>query len=283
MSQPHLRLDPVCLEVPSRSGAEPRGVREGLANPPTPAKPDTRPPRSAWVEVDLSRLRRNFELINRDKPPALKLMAVVKDAAYGHGAIEVARVAATQGIECFGVSTLDEAVALRQGGISGRIVMLGERQEAELAWCVEYDLTCCVGDPGSVAKLGELAARAGKRVPVHLKINTGMNRYGVPWDNASSLAETICATKSLLLEGVMSHLAQSDEKDKAFALVQIGRFQESLRSLAARGISAGMRHLSNSGGFLDLPKPISTWRELASCRWGCFLHPFAAVSRASSR
>jgi alanine racemase len=181
-------------------------------------------------------------------------MAVIKDAAYGHGAVEVARVAAAHGVECFGVSTLEEAVPLRENGINGQIMMLGEREHAELPWCVQYDLTCCLGDPASVAKLGQLAVQAGKRVPVHLKVNTGMNRYGVPWDDAASLAERIVGTPSLILEGAMSHLAQSDESDKTFALVQLARFRESLRALAACSITPRWCHLCNSGGFLDLPQ-----------------------------
>ena len=105
-----------------------------------------------------------------------------------------------------------------------------------------------------MAKLGELAARAEKSVPVHLKMNTGMNRYGVHWRQAVSLAEQICATKSLVLEGVMSHLAQSEGPDRSFALVQIARFEEAVRSMTERGIEIKLRHLCNSGGFLDLPQ-----------------------------
>ena len=99
-----------------------------------------------------------------------------------------------------------------------------------------------------------LAARAGKRAPVHIKINTGMNRYGVRWDKAAALAALIDSTPSLILEGALSHFAQSDETDKTFALVQLARFEEALGALAQRGLSVKLRHLCNSGGFLDLPQ-----------------------------
>ena len=94
---------------------------------------------------------------------------------------------------------------------------------------------------------------ANKRVPVHMKIHTGMSRFGVRWDEALPLIEQIGAEKSLTLEGMMTHFAQSDETDKTFANLQFSRFNEVLQGLAARGISVKLRHTCNSGGFLDLP------------------------------
>jgi alanine racemase len=229
--------------------------RESVSSPRTPsplALTDT-PSRPAWVEIDLRKLRRNFELINRDKPANLQVLAVVKDDGYGHGALPVARTALELGASFLALSTLDEALALRDQGMRCRLLLLGDRQESELSWCVAHDLTCSLSEAYSVQKLGELAARAGKRVPVHLKINTGMNRYGVRWTEAAALAETICATKSLVLEGVLSHLAQSDETDKTFANLQYARFSEALSEMSRRGITVTLRHLCNSGGFLDLP------------------------------
>ena len=211
-------------------------------------------PRPAWVEIDLRRLRQNFELIRRDKPAGLQILSVIKDEAYGHGALAVAQAALACGASFLGLSTLEEGVTLRQRGVRARLLLLGDREERELPWCIAHDLTCCVSEPHSVAALGELAARAGKRVPVHLKINTGMNRYGVRWSEAAALAAQIAATKPLLLEGVLSHFAQSDEADKTFALEQLARFEQVLRELAALGLAVKFKHLCNSGGFLDLPE-----------------------------
>jgi alanine racemase len=213
-----------------------------------------RPPRPAWIEIDLEKWRRNFQLLQRDKPPGLQVLSVVKDEAYGHGAVHAARVAVESGVQFLAVATVEEAIALRDAGIRARLLLLGDRQADELPWCVAHDLTCCVSEPGVVAELGELAARAGKRVPVHLKINTGMNRYGVRWDATGPLLEKILATKSLALEGALSHFAQSDEAEKTFALQQLGRFNQALLGLAARGVTVKLRHLCNSGGFLDLPQ-----------------------------
>jgi alanine racemase len=211
------------------------------------------PSRPAWVEVDLKKLRRNFQLIHEDKPAELRVVAVVKDDGYGHGALPVARVALEFGASFLALSTLEEGLELREQGMRCRMLLLGDRPESELAWCVEHGLTCSVSEVCSVHKLGELAARAAKRVPVHLKINTGMNRYGVRWTEAADLAEAICATKSLVLEGALTHFAQSDEADKTFANLQYARFCEALTAMSRRGITVGLRHLCNSGGFLDLP------------------------------
>ena len=211
------------------------------------------PCRPAWVEIDLKKLRRNFELIAQDKPAGLQVLAVVKDEGYGHGALAVARTALESGANYLALSTLEEAVTLRDRGLRCRMLMLGDRQEKELPWCVAHDLTCSLSEAHSVQKLGELAARKGKRIAVHLKINTGMNRYGVRWTDAAALAERICATKSLALEGVLSHFAQSDEADKTFANLQLARFNEAMAEMSKRGVRVKLRHICNSGGFLDLP------------------------------
>ena len=211
------------------------------------------PLRPAWTEIDLGRLRRNLQLIRGDLPGHVRLMAVVKDEAYGHGALDVARLALEEGAWGFGLSTLEEAMHLREGGITAPLLLLGERQEAELEWCVAHDMTVCVNEPHNVRKLARLAEEFGKRVPVHVKIHTGMTRYGVRWDEALPLIEQVAAEKSLRLEGVMTHFSQSDERDKTFANLQFARFDEVLRGLEQKGISVPLRHACNSGGFLDLP------------------------------
>ena len=212
------------------------------------------PLRPAWTEIDLGRLRNNLRLIRRDLPRAVKLLAVVKDEAYGHGALDVARVAVEEGAWGFGLSTLEEAMALRDAGLAAPLLLLGERQEAELEWCVAHDLTVCVNEPHAVRRLAKIAAECGKQVPVHVKIHTGMSRYGVRWDEALPLIEKVAAEKALSIEGVMTHFSQSDETEKTFANLQFARFGEVLQALKRRNISVKLRHVCNSGGFLDLPQ-----------------------------
>jgi alanine racemase len=212
------------------------------------------PPRSAWVEIDLARLRRNFELIAAGKPADVQLLSVVKDNGYGHGAAQVARAALEVGATFLALGTVEEAVQLRDRGFEGRLLLLGERQESELPWCLGLNLTCCVSDPHIIQNLARLARQAGRCVPVHLKINTGMNRYGVRWDTAHQAAAGIAAHDNLLLEGTLTHFSQSDELDKTFARLQLSRYQEAMRAIDQLGIPVRLRHLCNSGGFVDLPE-----------------------------
>jgi alanine racemase len=162
-------------------------------------------------------------------------------------------VAVEEGAWGFGLSTLEEAMNLRDGGITAPLLLLGERREAELEWCVAHDLTVCVNEPHTVRALAKIAADRGRRAPVHVKVHTGMSRYGVRWDEALPLIEQVAVAESLRLEGVMTHFAQSDEVDKTFANVQLARFNGVLEGMAAQNIAAELRHTCNSGGLLDLP------------------------------
>jgi alanine racemase len=212
------------------------------------------PLRSAWVEINLAQLRRNFRLILADKPAALKLMSVVKDDGYGHGILQVAKMALEHGVSSVAVSTLHEAMILRDAGFAASIMMLGERHGSELPWCVQHNLATCINDITTAEALSKAAVRAHKRVPVHVKIDTGMARYGVRWDSAMPLLEFIANEKSLLLEGVMSHFSQSDEQDKGYAKLQHGRFLGVLEAMETARLPVHYRHLCNSGGYLDLPQ-----------------------------
>jgi alanine racemase len=246
--------EPTSVSAAARGGSSRLRQPDPIASPETAPQADRFPIRPAWVEIDLSKLKRNFELIQQDKPAGLQILSVVKDDGYGHGALAVAQAALASGASFLALSTLAEAIRLREQGLKGRMLILGDRQPSELAWCVAHDLTCCVSEGETVELLDQLARRASKRVPVHMKINTGMNRYGVRWTEAAALAKRIAAAKSLVLEGVLSHFAQSDEADKTFANLQMSRFQEALSQIHGQGLEIPLRHLCNSGGFLDLPE-----------------------------
>jgi alanine racemase len=161
-------------------------------------------------------------------------------------------------------------MTLRDAGITAPLLLLGERQEPELPWCVEHDLTVCVNEPHTIRQLARAAAAANKCVPVHLKIHTGMSRYGVRWDEALPLLELIAAQKSLRLDGAMTHFAQSDEADKSFALLQISRFDEVMGAWQRAGGPASCQHLCNSGGFLDLPQAHRDMVRVGILMYGVF-------------
>jgi len=231
------------------------------------------PLRPAWVEINLAQLRRNFELIRADMPPALKWCSVVKDQAYGHGAVEIARETITASASLLAVATLDEALELRQAQLRQAqlppaqrrpslsrpdvpILIFGERPANELALCVENDFSIFVNDTTQARQVDYIAQKAGKRANVHVEIDTGLSRYGVRWTKAPPTIETVLQFANLQLAGVMTHFAMSDELDKTFAHVQLRRFTEAMQQLRERKILPALQtllHTCNSGGYLDLP------------------------------
>jgi alanine racemase len=214
------------------------------------------PLRPAWVEINLAQLRRNLEIIRADMPPALKWCSVVKDQAYGHGAIEIARETIRAGASCLAVATLDEALELHQARLGAPILIFGERPQSELEWCIEKDFEIFVNDTTQAKQADKIAQEKKKRIHVHVEIDTGLNRYGVRWTKALSVIESILPLANLQLAGLMTHFAMSDELDKTFANEQRRRFEEVIRHLRERkGFPAKsiLLHACNSGGYLDLP------------------------------
>ena len=206
------------------------------------------------MEVDLGQLAENFRLIRADAPDGLAIGSVVKDAAYGHGAVEVARVALGQGADCLLVSNLDEAAELRNAGITAPVLLMGERMESELPACLELGLTLAIGNAAIAEAASHLASSLGQSLSVHVKIDTGMSRYGARWDASLGLVEKIAALPGLQLEGMFSHFSMSDELDKSFAREQLARLRAACAAVEQAGLAVRCRHLCNSGGFLDLPE-----------------------------
>jgi alanine racemase len=211
------------------------------------------PPRPAWIEIDLNQLRHNFKAIFDACPAGTDVCAVVKDQAYGHGAVEISHVALQSGAKCLAVSTPDEGIRLRDAQITCPILLLGERHPDELPDCVEHKLICCISDTTIPAKLSALNKNPAKPIPIHVKVDTGMSRYGIRWDQAIEFVTALAAIPSVTIQGIMTHFAMSDEEDKTFALLQMQRFNSVIGQIEKAGIHIPIQHLCNSGGFLDLP------------------------------
>lgn len=216
-------------------------------NPPAHLRP-------AWIEISLTRLRENWLRIAADKPAGVSVLNVVKANAYGHGAIEVARVALSSGADWLGVVTLDEALALRHAGIHAPILMIGERLPEELPWCADHRLTVATGEPDTLRAWDQLGRARGTRLPVHLKVDTGMSRFGARWTAMEDLFSLAINAQGAVCDGLFTHFAQSDEADKTFARQQLARFQEVVTHAHRRGLTPRWLHTANSGGFLDLPE-----------------------------
>ena len=210
-------------------------------------------PRSAWVQVDLDQLARNWEILRREVPASVSLMFVAKDNAYGLGAVEAARVALEGHADSLAVFTLGEAQELRDAGITAPILLLGERLADEVPHVLELDLEPCVGSIEMAEAFSRAGRTRGRPVPIHLKVNTGMNRFGFSWRNVDSWGPILKTLPALEFRGALSHFAQSDELDKGFARTQSQRFEGVLERLAALSIQPRWIHHCNSGGVLDLP------------------------------
>jgi len=210
--------------------------------------------RPAWIEVSLTQLQKNFELINQDKPDVLQILCVVKDQAYGHGAYECAKIALRNDVKMLGVATIGEAIELREKGISDPILVFGERLEDQLKLCIRYDLVMFINSAQKTKAYAKYAEKLQKTSIVHIEIDTGLSRYGIRWTEAVDTVEQICSTPGIQVEGIMSHFAMSDELDKSYAYQQLERFQGVLDGLHKRGIHIPLKHFCNTGGFLDIPQ-----------------------------
>lgn len=241
------------------------------------------PLRPAWIEIDAGRLQRNFEIINAHRPPAVKFLSVVKDDGYGHGALTVARAAMRAGAVYLAVGLIEDGIRLREHGLDAPILVFGQRSEAELPWCVRHGLTCAVQDAPTVQALARAAAHAGRRVPVHLKLNTGMNRYGVRWTEAWPLVERILAEPALELEGVFSHFAMSDEADKSSPGCSSNGSRLSWRNSPPTGCRSDTGTSATAAACSICLRPTSTWCASGCCPWACIRRRSAAACPASSR
>lgn len=209
--------------------------------------------RAAFVEVDLRRIALNLAHLSTFVPDA-SMMAVVKANAYGHGAVAVAQAALQAGAEWLGVATLDEAEELRHAGILAPILILGHVRPEEYEQCARRGISATVSEPAQADLAQRGAARAGRVLGLHLKIDTGMGRIGGKPADVVELAAQVAASEQLRLEGVFSHFASAGQ-DEEFTRKQVALFTQSLQKLERRELLPTWRHIQNSAGILRGPVP----------------------------
>ena len=250
------------------------------------------PTRPAWAEVSLSALTHNFRLIRDFVAPHATVCAVVKCDAYGHGAVECGRALEKAGAEWFGVTSTDEGMQLREAGITGRILLMSGIWRGEAQAVIEHNLTPAVWSAEQISELNAAAEKRGKTgFPVHLEVDTGMSRQGVPLSQLPKLLEAARKAKSICLEGLHSHLASAEVVDAADAKEQLAVYQRALEQLAAAEIRPACLHLANSAALIAHTK---SWQGLgqaakpptALVRPGISLYgyylPFASAAGAAS-
>jgi alanine racemase len=211
---------------------------------------DTLPLRSTRAVIDLDAIAGNVRIVREALAPGTALIAVVKGNGYGHGSTMVARVALEAGASMLAVATVGEAQVLRRNGASAPILALGPAHSSEFGSALEAGLTLTLIDAESIDALDRVACAHGVRAAVHLKIDTGMNRFGCEIADAPGLAQRIAAAPNLMLEGVFTHFAEADAETEHATCVQAGRFDKVLASIAETGISIPLRHAANSGASL---------------------------------
>jgi len=218
------------------------------------------PTRWAWADIELDAVRHNVEVLRSIVAPS-DVWAVVKANGYGHGAIDVARAARAGGADGLCVAFVHEGVELRGAGIDAPILILSEQPIDAAAEIIEHRLTPTVYRVESIEALSSAAVDADVfGYPVHLKVDTGMQRVGAPAGAARSLAEAIrAASPSLQLQGIFTHLAMADEPDDDFTDLQLVRFDDTLAALtdpsgsSSEGTELPLVHVANSAGALAHP------------------------------
>lgn len=233
--------------------------------------------RDVYAEIDLDAIRHNLTEIRRRINPASKLCVVVKANAYGHGAIEVSKVAVECGADFLAVATVEEGIELRRAGFNLPILILGLIPQSAVDFVVANDLTQAVADFELAEKISAAAQRLNKIAKIHLKIETGMGRIGVAPDKAVALVEKISRLPNVELEGMFSHFADADSKDKTFTNHQIKIFKETADKIRAAGVDIKIFHIAESAAVLDIPEAHFDMVRSGIINYG--LYPSADVRR----
>jgi alanine racemase len=208
--------------------------------------------RPTWVEISLSRLRRNLQRVRElaSRPVLRRVMAVIKADAYGHGAVPVAQCLAASGVDWFGVATAEEALELRAAGIAQPILLLGGLYMSDPALVIEHRLTPSVSSTARLDTYAECARRLGRPIEFHLKVDTGLGRLGVPLERLASFLEHYRELAGLQLKGFFTHLASAEDLVASQTDEQAGRFTAALEQLQAFHLEPEWVHVSNSGALL---------------------------------
>lgn len=226
---------------------------------------------STWVEVDLEAIRNNIRWFRHFS--AAQVMAVVKANAYGHGMSPVARAALQAGATWCGVARLEEALALRAGGIDCPILILGYIPPARMAEAVAAHISLTVWDERQVEQATLAAEKAGGKARLHLKVDTGMSRLGVQPEAALDLASKIARTPGVDFEGLFTHFARADEADPTPSDIQQERFEGVLTRLERAGLRPPWVHAANSAASLRRPGAHYDLLRVGIAMYG--LHPSA--------
>jgi alanine racemase len=217
---------------------------------------DSRP---TVAEIDLGALRYNYDQVRRTVPSGCGILAVVKADAYGHGFMDVAGELEKLGVTAFGVAFLAEGIQLRKSGIDRPILLLGGIYPGQERKCVGYNISTALFDLRQARILNDVAAKLYRKARVHVKIDTGMGRLGIPFPEVEAFFRELAGFPHLEIEGMISHFASADELDSSgreYTRRQADIFARSVDIARAAGFAPRYLHIANSAAAFDLQLPL---------------------------
>jgi alanine racemase len=227
-------------------------VQAGIERSGDAARAPGATPWPCWIDVDLDAIAANVRAIRAWVGPRVRLVAVVKAQGYGLGARLVAAAALEAGADGLAVARVREGVRLRDLGVTAPMLLLAAFTPSEADTVVANELTPTVVEERQLDLLSQAAERVGRQVPVHVKLDTGIRRYGAPVEEAIPVAASVVRAPNLSLEGFYTHFATADAPDLAFAREQLAAFQTACGRLEAQGIRPRYLHAANSAGTLAM-------------------------------
>lgn len=213
----------------------------------------------AWLEIDLDAIKHNTQEIRRLTSKQAEIIGVVKADGYGHGAVEVSKCILANGVTRLAVSQLDEAIQLRQHGITAPILLLSDLEPERTETMLTYDVAQIVFTRDFAETISRKAVAAGKVAKIHIKLDTGMGRVGFRGEDPNTIDEILAIGKlpGLCVEGIFTHFAVSDEAGEteiAYTKKQFALFNQICDTLKARGMEIPFRHVANSAAILRYPE-----------------------------
>ncbi|HEV7683520.1 MAG TPA: alanine racemase [Pyrinomonadaceae bacterium] len=210
--------------------------------------------RPTWAEIDLEALAANFHIVKEKVGPDVQVMAVVKANAYGHGAVACARRLEREGADWFGVALPEEGIELRNAGIAKPILCLAGFWGEQATACLQHELVPVVYRLDLIETFDHAARERGVVAAVHVKIDTGMGRLGVRFDEIAEFAGALKQFKNIRVDGFMTHFAAADEPSCGpLTRDQIERFESAAAAFREHGFTASYQHLANSAAVFGQP------------------------------